>query len=80
MVQYLNPQQQDKVLDIGCGDGKFTNIYSFGVACVLGIDSSPSMIESATRDYGSSDVKFRVVDCRYLDKETGIVDGTWHKV
>ncbi|KAK2880018.1 hypothetical protein FQN49_000653 [Arthroderma sp. PD_2] len=80
VIQYLNPQQHNKVLDVGCGDGKFTNKYIFGVASVLGIDSSPSMIESAKRDHGSDNADFRVVDCRYLDKEADIVDGTWDKV
>lgn len=46
----------------------------------MGIDASPSMIESARKDYGDSKAEFRVVDCRYLDKEKDIVDGSWDKV
>jgi hypothetical protein len=46
----------------------------------LGIDSSASMIESANKDYASSKASFRVVDCRYLEKETSIVNGSWDKV
>jgi hypothetical protein len=38
------------------------------------------MIESANKDYGSPKASFRVVDCRYLEKETSIVNGSWDKV
>ncbi|KAF3481613.1 uncharacterized protein GIQ15_04372 [Arthroderma uncinatum] len=79
VLQYLSPQQHDKVLDVGCGDGKFTSKYVCRVASVLGIDSSPAMIEAAKRDFGADQTEFRVVDCRYLDRED-IVNGTWDKV
>lgn len=38
------------------------------------------MIESANKDYASPQASFRVVDCRYLEKETSIVNGSWDKV
>lgn len=47
---------------------------------VLGIDASPAMIESAKKDYGGPKAEFRVLDCRYLDKEGAVVDGSWDKV
>lgn len=50
---------------------------------VLGIDASPSMIETANKLYGGDDkskAEFRVVDCRYLQQEPQIVNGTWDKV
>mgnify|MGYP000874469395 FL=1 len=80
LLRYLDPQLTDRVLDIGCGDGKFTENFLPGVAFVLGLDSSPSMIESAKKDYSGPKTEFRVVDCRFLEQETSIVDGTWDKV
>lgn len=80
LLRYLDPQLTDRVLDIGCGDGKFTENFLLGVAFVLGLDSSPSMIESAKKDYSGPKTEFRVVDCRFLEQETSIVDGTWDKV
>lgn len=68
------------MLDVGCGDGKFTGNFIPHVGSVLGIDASPSMISSAKQDYGSPKAEFRVVDCRYLDKELDIVNGAWDKV
>lgn len=47
---------------------------------VLGIDASPAMIESAMKDYNDPRAEWRVVDCRYLDKEETIVNGSWDKV
>lgn len=47
----------------------------------MGVDSSPAMIEAAkTLDYGGADTDFRLADCRYLNKEADIVNGSWDKV
>ncbi|KAA8648436.1 hypothetical protein EYZ11_000357 [Aspergillus tanneri] len=80
LLQFLDPQPTDKILDVGCGDGKFTEAFIPAVETVLGVDSSPAMIESATKDYGGPKAEFRVVDCCYLDRESSIVNGTWDKV
>jgi ubiquinone/menaquinone biosynthesis C-methylase UbiE len=80
LLASLDPKPTDKVLDVGCGDGKFTANFLPAIDSVLGIDSSASMIESANKDYASSKATFRVVDCRYLEKETSIVNGSWDKV
>ncbi|KAF9889433.1 hypothetical protein FE257_007335 [Aspergillus nanangensis] len=80
LLQYLDPQPTDTVLDVGCGDAKFTEAFLPAVGSVLGIDASPSMIESATKDYAGPNAAFRVVDCCYLEQDTSIVNGTWDKV
>ena len=80
MLRYLDPKPTDRILDVGCGDGKFTAEFSDKVSFVLGIDASPSMVESARQDYGSSRAEFKVVDCRYMEREDGVVNGNWDKV
>lgn len=59
----------ERVLDIGCGDGRFTHHYSSLVPAgkVLGIDSSPSMIEWAKRRYGEvGNLTFKIEDAMYF--------------
>ncbi|CEO58447.1 hypothetical protein PMG11_03171 [Penicillium brasilianum] len=81
LVQSIDFSPTDRVLDIGCGDGKFTTSFSPAVKYVMGVDSSPAMIEAAKKlDYGGATTDFRVVDCRYLNKEADIVNGSWDKV
>ena len=80
LVQYLDPQPTNRILDVGCGDGKFTTYFIGKVARVYGVDASSSFIESARTDYGSETALFKVVDCRYLEKDSEVVNGTWDKV
>ena len=47
VVEWLSPQMGERILDLGCGDGALTiNLLSFGCE-VVGVDSSPEMIEAA---------------------------------
>lgn len=47
----------------------------------MGVDSSPSMINTAkTLDYGGTETNFRVVDCRHFEKEPELMNGYWDKV
>lgn len=62
------------MLDVGCGDGKFTGLFLPYVGQVVGVDSSPSMIESANKDYGGEKAGFRVLDCCYLEQDKGVAD------
>ncbi|KAJ5424553.1 hypothetical protein N7445_010526 [Penicillium cf. griseofulvum] len=80
LLASLDPKPTDRVLDVGCGDGKFTANFLPAIESALGIDSSASMIESANKDYAGPNASFRVVDCRHLEKETSIVNGSWDKV
>ncbi|ERF70263.1 hypothetical protein EPUS_00451 [Endocarpon pusillum Z07020] len=80
VLQYLDPQPTDRVLDLGCGDAKFTGNYLHSVAEVYGVDASASLIASANQDYGSSKARFTVLDCRYLEQDIEAVSGVWDKV
>ncbi len=80
LVQYLDPQPTDRIIDVGCGDGKFTANLLNRVAYVYGIDASSSFIEAAQNDFGSSKAMFKVVDCRRLEQDPHVMKGGWDKV
>jgi ubiquinone/menaquinone biosynthesis C-methylase UbiE len=80
VVKYLDAKPTDQILDIGCGDGKFTAGYLSQAGYVLGLDASPSMIKTAKQNYGSAKAEFLIVDCRHLRQEADVVTGTWDKV
>ena len=47
LVDLLDPQQGERVLDLGCGDGSLTAEIVARGATVLGIDASPEMAAAA---------------------------------
>ncbi|ETN37209.1 uncharacterized protein HMPREF1541_08199 [Cyphellophora europaea CBS 101466] len=53
ILQLISPQPTDRILDVGCGDGKFTARYLGGVTEVLGVDASASFIDTANAEYGA---------------------------
>lgn len=60
LLEWLEPKEGEKVLDLGCGTGELTAQLAATGAKVTGIDSSASMIESARQHY--PDVIFEVAD------------------
>jgi trans-aconitate methyltransferase len=69
VIDLLSPQENEEILDLGCGTGDLTSeIAKFGTK-TLGIDSSPEMIRQAQEKYPH--LSFAVEDaCRYRSKET----------
>lgn len=51
VVEWLDPQPDDRILDIGCGDGvldvQLAEVLARGSGHLHGIDSSPAMISAA---------------------------------
>lgn len=45
----LDPKEGEVILDVGCGDGELTQKIQEKGCSVIGIDSSPSMIETAKK-------------------------------
>ncbi len=43
----LSPERGERILDLGCGDGALTAKIAASGATVVGVDSSPSMVEAA---------------------------------
>jgi trans-aconitate 2-methyltransferase len=58
----------ERVLDVGCGDGKITAEIAARVprGSVLGVDPSHDMIAFASSRFGESNLRFEVADARRL--------------
>ncbi|KAK3669846.1 hypothetical protein LTR78_010304 [Recurvomyces mirabilis] len=82
VVSYLDVQPTDRVLDIGCGDGPLTAQIAAAASSgqVLGLDASPSFIQSAQKNHASKNCTFKLQDCTKLQDCPEAVDGSWDKV
>lgn len=58
LLYWLAPQQGERVLDVGCGDGVLTEKIVLEGAAVVGIDASPELIEAARQ---------RGIDAKLMD-------------
>lgn len=72
LVAKLGLQGHERLVDIGCGDGKITAAIARQLArgAVLGIDASPQMIELASASYPPAqypNLTFRQQDATALD-------------
>jgi len=67
VLQALELTSSDRVLDVGCGDGRITSEIARRVpnGYVVGVDASSNMIELASRQVGPN-LHFEVADARAL--------------
>ncbi len=49
VINYLKPTAADKLLDIGCGSGLFSDLVNLTRAKVTGIDASERLIDRAKK-------------------------------
>ncbi|MCJ1320241.1 hypothetical protein MMC15_005579 [Xylographa vitiligo] len=81
VVSWLDPQPDDIILDIGCGDGPLTAEIRERCALVVGVDASANLIEAARHSYGSiPDLTWEVHDCRHLEKSSHFRPGYYTKI
>jgi SAM-dependent methyltransferase len=71
-----------RVLDLACGTGHFSNMFSdWGASSILGIDISTAMIDAARASSKSDKTSFEVADCSKPVKYDGgpfdLVFGAW---
>lgn len=62
----FNPN--DKVLDVGCGDGKITAIIAHNITkgSIVGLDISEKMIKQASADFKNKNLIFRTGTATYI--------------
>ncbi|MCJ1229617.1 hypothetical protein MMC12_006286 [Toensbergia leucococca] len=81
IVNWLDPQESDIILDLGCGDGTLTSKIKARCASVTGFDASANLIDAAQKAYGyKSNISWQLQDCRYLENFAGLKDGAYSKV
>jgi trans-aconitate methyltransferase len=51
LVALLNPKKDELIVDLGCGTGSITNEIAVSGAKLIGVDSSPSMIQRAKEKF-----------------------------
>lgn len=64
IASFLNVQQGDNILDLGCGTGDLTAKIAHEGATVTGIDASPEMIAQAQKKFPN--IHFEVADASTL--------------
>jgi len=70
LIELLAPQAGERIVDLGCGTGQLTAQIAAVGAEVIGIDSSPAMIETATRNY--PELCFQHADARLFSCESAV--------
>jgi len=69
---YNYASSQDKVLDLGCGNGRLLQIFQAIDIDYIGVDSSKKLIEIAQKTYPNA--RFQVVDALHLPFPTNYFD------
>jgi trans-aconitate methyltransferase len=72
LISKLKLCGNERILDVGCGDGKVTAELARAVSkgAVVGVDASPQMIEFAKETFPSKQIKnleFYVMDARHIE-------------
>ena len=81
IVQWLDPQPNDIILDLGCGDGLLSAKISSSCSRLDGFDASPNLIKAAENTYGTSDgLTWNIADCRYLETNKNVKEAEYTKV
>lgn len=68
LITKLKLRGDERILDVGCGDGKITAEIARALPRgeAVGVDASPQMIEFAEKAFQLSNLNFRVVDARQI--------------
>ncbi|MFD0776661.1 class I SAM-dependent methyltransferase, partial [Streptomonospora algeriensis] len=69
LIDELAPRPGERILDAGCGTGELAAALADAGAEVVGVDSSPEMIDRARERFPHLDL--RLADLRELDVEPG---------
>ncbi len=73
VLEWLDARPGERILDLGCGDGKLTQKIAATGASVTGVDSSPEMVEAAR----ARDIAAEVGDAEALPFADGCFDAVF---
>ncbi|KAF3904254.1 hypothetical protein AA313_de0201976 [Arthrobotrys entomopaga] len=79
----LSPSPHDKIIDLGAGNLILTSNLSRHCSQILALDASLELLTAGRDLFPLSSyptLHTKLLDCRYLINEPGIVNGTWDKV
>src|SRR5688500_11727061 len=67
-LRLLKLEGSERILDVGCGDGKITAAIAARVphGSVVGVDPSGDMIAFASKHFTCANLRFEVADARHL--------------
>ena len=81
LVQWLDPQPNDTILDLGCGDGLLTAKIRSSGCRVTGLDASTNLLQAAESNYGTNEgLAWNMLDCRYLEDSSAVKEEGYTKV
>lgn len=81
IVQWLDPQPNDTILDLGCGDGLLTAKIRSSCSRVDGFDASANLVRAAENTYSTNEgITWNVLDCRYLESSDAVKEAEYTKV
>jgi protein-L-isoaspartate O-methyltransferase len=66
-LKLLNPQANENILDIGCGQGIFTRELSKRAQSITGIDAAPTLIEKARQYPSQHPIRYEVRDAASIN-------------
>lgn len=68
LIAKLKLHGDERILDVGCGDGKITAELARAIpkGSAVGVDASPQMIEFASRAFSIANLEFHVMDAREI--------------
>ena len=72
LTENIDLKEYTSILDVGCGDGKITADFAANLpeSNIVGIDSSPEMIDYARQKYSQSkysNLSFKCIDARSIE-------------
>ena len=81
IVQWLDPQPNDIILDLGCGDGVLTAKIRSQFSRLDGFDASANFIKAAQNTYGTNEgLTWNLLNCRYLENSNAVKEQEYTKV